>query len=1030
MEIFRWSRLLTTLAIAVGILLGRAQADEPVDQFLEALWQRHFYDEAIDYLERLPSNAQLPENVKQKVLYDQGLTRVERASGESDSKVRNSQLSQAAESFETFHKTFPQHEFAASAKNQIANILIERGRTEVQSAKTSDDKRASLSEARKLFEQARQQFIVAEKELDEQRQKIPKLVAEKDLQVQKRQLAGDLAQVRMLRSSVDYELAKTYAPNSAEAAKHLKAAARSYAALYESYRTRAAGLLARLWEGRCYQEMGELKQALGCYQELMDLPSTPDTRAIKTKSTRHAMECWTKDSERKYPDAIKSGERWEKESGSGQTDADALAIRYLTALAYQAQSNALPATDPNRRKLVGSARQFVGPVAAHPGEYQRPAKVLLVALGGAKDPKDAAGDRTTFADAFERGKQALERMQDAALQLKAAQGGTEKALIEALQKQKNENTTLAQESLRTATSVADGKTPMEDLNSARYYLCFLAWDGGQLYDAAVLGEFLASRYPDSLPGRQGARIALASYVRLYSESKSADKGFEMAQIQRIADTIFRRWPGEEEADEAALTLLNFAASQHQLDQALEYLGKISPNSPRRGQAELRAGQVLWSAYLRGSQAPAAERPPQAELDQLKKRAEDVLAGGIARLEKLEQGQQVDPTLAAAVFTMAQIYVDTGQPDKAVQWLENPKIGPLALIKAGSPAAAREGFAAETYKVALRAYIAVNPQQLKKAEAIMDALDKLVRASGDAKAAENLTAIYISLGRELQAHLQELRKTGKRKEMESVSKAFEVFLDRVTQRDTGANYASLNWVGETYFSLGSGFDEGTAQLSPQAKTYFEKATAAYQRMLEIALKDPKYKDQPDSLVAVRMRLADGYRRIGKFDEAIKTILAVLRERQEAKKPPLITAQVQAAEIYQSRGAADSRAYALAINGSDAGKDGANIIWGWSKLSKITMNNPKFAETFHQSRLAMAEARRLFALTQKEGPQQTKILENAKQDLWFTYKLHPDLGGEETSARYDRLLKQIQKSLGNKETGLKEFKERDTAAAAAK
>ena len=31
-----------------------------------------------------------------------------------------------------------------------------------------------------------------------------------------------------------------------------------------------------------------------------------------------------------------------------------------------------------------------------------------------------------------------------------------------------------------------------------------------------------------------------------------------------------------------------------------------------------------------------------------------------------------------------------------------------------------------------------------------------------------------------------------------------------------------------------------QLSTKAKTYFEKATAAYQRMLEMALKDPKYK----------------------------------------------------------------------------------------------------------------------------------------------------------------------------------------------
>ena len=36
-------------------------------------------------------------------------------------------------------------------------------------------------------------------------------------------------------------------------------------------RLRAAGLLARLWEGRCLQELGKYNQALGCYRELMDL---------------------------------------------------------------------------------------------------------------------------------------------------------------------------------------------------------------------------------------------------------------------------------------------------------------------------------------------------------------------------------------------------------------------------------------------------------------------------------------------------------------------------------------------------------------------------------------------------------------------------------------------------------------------------------------------------------------------------------------------------------------------------------------
>ncbi|MEX0978214.1 MAG: hypothetical protein WDZ48_05155, partial [Pirellulales bacterium] len=109
---------------------------------------------------------------------------------------------------------------------------------------------------------------------------------------------------------------------------------------------------------------------------------------------------------------------------------------------------------------------------------------------------------------------------------------------------------------------------------------------------------------------------------------------------------------------------------------------------------------------------------------------------------------------------------------------------------------------------------------------------------------------------------------------------------------------------------------------------------------------------------------------------------------------------------------------------------NLIWGWAKISKMTMSNPKFAETFHQARLNIAEARYRYALAQKDQDRRTKILQAAVQDLWSTYKLFPDLGGPDTSARYDRVLKTIQKALGQPDIGLAEFNQRDAASAAAK
>lgn len=1013
-------RSLLALALSVLGLAGGARGGEPVEQFLAALHQRQYHDTALDYLASLGGQTHLAADVRERLPFDEAQSLVTTAAAESNLPTRDNLLARAEELFTKFTAAHPGHDLAPSAKNEIAGVLLQRGRIAAHDASGAlNEKETRLATAREQFEQARRQLVAAEDDMVARLDGLPKLVTpdEADLAERKRKLGAELVHVRLLRASVDYELAGTYEAGSPKAKKHFQDAAKSYATLHETYRTRSAGLLARLWEGRCHQQLAQFKQALGCYQELIDLPASPDTQSVRAKATRGALECWTHDSQKKYREAIECGERWDSQAPADARDADSLAIRYLTGLAYQAQSKTLPAKDPNRRKLAGSARQYVDAVARQPGEYQRPAKMMLVALAPGKGPKDAGDKGATFAEAYEQGRQELEQMQQAAADLTLARGGTDKAAIAKLEKRKRETTAAAVDALRAAVNKSDAKTPLEDLNSARYYLCFLAWDMGQLADAAVLGEFLATRYPDTVAGRQGARIALAAYVRMHGEAKGDDKEFERAQVKRIAELIYKRWPNQEEADDAALTMLNFAVAERRFDEALACLAKVSAESPRRGQAEMRAGQALWSAYLRAMQLPLAERPKEEQLADLKKNAEEILAKGIARMEK---APAVDAALAAAVLSLTQIYVEAGEPDTAIAWLENAKLGPLMLVKANNPAAAREAFANETYKIALRAYIAVQPQQIKKAEEVMDLLEKHVQKSGDAAAAANLTAIYISLGRELQQHLQELSKAGKKKELEAVSSAFEVFLDRITKRETGGSYSSLNWVGETYYSLGKGLEEGGAP-SAKTKEYFQKASEAYEKMLPIATKDPKFKDQPETLVGIRLRIADCRRRSGNFDAAIKTLIGILQE-----KAVRLNVQVQAAELYQEHGATDPTGYALAITGSTPGRDGRNVVWGWAKISQLTTNRPEFESTFHQARLSMAEARYKYALTHKDEAKRTKILEAANQDLWYTYKLYPKLGGDETAARYDRLLKQIQKSLGKQETGLTEFKERDAAA----
>ena len=298
-----------------------------------------------------------------------------------------------------------------------------------------------------------------------------------------------------------------------------------------------------------------------------------------------------------------------------------------------------------------------------------------------KSRSDESNERvkepTTFSEAFDRAYQSLDEAQAASVGLKIAkdQKTVDQEVLTRLEGDKTKGEQAAMDDFRLALALA-GKGPVKDrpgdqeLNTARYYLCFLCYEMGEFYDAAVLGEFLAHHAvakpaegdaPAGKPEtalaagagdgknmapevmrREGAKIALTSYMRLYGESKQADKSFESAKIRDTAEYMLKHWPTEAEAEDAALALLNFAIADRRLDDAMGYLEKIPANSPRRGQWELYAGQVLWEAYLRAARAPADQRPPQEELDRYKSQARQGAQGG-SRARSRKRPSRIPPS---------------------------------------------------------------------------------------------------------------------------------------------------------------------------------------------------------------------------------------------------------------------------------------------------------------------------------------------------------------------------------------------------
>jgi hypothetical protein len=995
-------------------------AAEPVRPFVDALIGRQYFDQALDYLDSLANSPLVDDAFKESLDYETAQVLIQSAAGTSDRARREQQLDQAEARLNRFVDARVRRDLLGAARLQLANVLAERGRGLLHSAKLAAGVEASQLQiqGKEFLEQAQKKYIAAHAVLLADLAQLPKpaLIDPADLQTKQRkqQLQRDIARAELLLANVEYELAQNES-DPTNRRRGLQATAESYGRLFEAYRTIGTGLYAHYWQGRCYQELGDHRRALACYLDLIELPDAePEARLWQTKSLRQAMEIWTDPKQGKYGEAIKRGEKWleSDRAGSGK-DADALAIRYFLAVARQAESTETGSKPSGRSKQL--AKKLVAQVASYPGEYQKPAKLLLVKLGG-KGNDDA--ESKNFAEAYQAAVDSFDTLRATAVGLKIAEENGDQEAIAELQQSKQQQLETTQQTHRIAFSMAQGAKP-DELATLRSNLAYLKWEAGELYDAAVLGEFLAKAYPDSAMGRQGARIAMEAFAKIYAESKAEDKSFEEAQVRRIAEYILKRWPDQEDAEYASLKLLHFALADRQLERAEEYLKQIPAESPRRAAIELRFAQALWASYLQQSSAPIADRRPQGELDAIKSRAQSIFEGAI---QKLETGG-ASATLAAAILSLAQIYLDASQPAKAIEWLEKDAVGPLKLVQGNSPLVQQEGFAVEAYKAALRAYIAVQPQQLEKAESVMTALESRIEASGDAKANETLTLIYISLGRELQRQLQELRSSGKRAELELVSKGFEIFLDRVAKRDTGASFSSLNWVAETYYSLGTGFDDGAAKIPTQARTYFERAAETYQKILKMVEQQPSLAEG-DALLGIRLRLAVSLRRSGEYQQALNLLASVLGDNKNN-----LTAQVQAAETYQAQGDSKPDAYVNAIAGGMPDEQGNNLIWGWAKLSKLTMNNDKLASTFHDARLKLAEARFKYGLKQKVVKDRRRHVEGAKQELWITYKLYPQLGGAEFQPQYERLLKRIQNSLDEKDVGLKEFQDRASESASA-
>lgn len=1045
-RVFPGKRLLLGALAAVLFVFHAAPgvAGEPVEKFLDGLRRREMFEAAIMYVESLRSRPDIPAEVKTLLTYEEGRTLVEQALAETDAKKQSDALDAAAAKFQEFLNKHPNHDRVPATGRQLGRILkIRADRLVEQAARPVNAAQSEqmLKDAREYYKQALAAYEAAEKKLDQLvKESRPWLDGGTSEQKDRAQtVRADYLQIRLDIGEIVYLQAIASPEKSKERKDLLADSVKKFDEFAKQFRRYHAGSYALMYQARSLMALASAetdekkaeqsrKQATALLAQLYSqIDSDPVVRSLQFQAVRLSMANHLDAKEPEVDQAVKLGEQWnEVFRGREETEEDALGIKLLLARA-QKLKHAAAQQDADKRRIARAAVDLARFVAKYPGPYRDEARSIMAELGEGA----ASGDPQTFQEAFDLAKQNLETSR---VYLNEMASASDDAAREDLKKKQKEAEQAAFDMFRTAMKLRNaGDTPasQSDIDQVRYFQTYLYFQQDDPWRAAVMGEFLARRSPNSTGARPASAIALASYSKLYNAAPADKRAFEAQKMEELATFITDNWPEDDVARQATLALLDVMRAAGNRAKVVELLDKVPADSPSRVEVELKVGDFLWKEYLRDSRIPQGSdaAPTADELAAMSTRAEELLESGVKGAAE-QSGNEPTASLLAAKLSLVQLYTRSGQTAEALALLTaaDPP-GLLTLVENKHPVVERlGGFKPEVLRLALQAYVGNNDQE--KAVAVMDDLENEFKGQGsDAQA--RLTRIYIRLGLELQEDLKRYKQEGKTDQYKKTLDATKAFLTRIAARQQGVTFTVLSWISETFYNLGESAD------GADAREFYSEAKKAYERML--GNKDAGFwPDQNTDAYKTRtkIQLARCLRGLGDYEGSLK----LLKEILAASKSNL-DVQREAAETLQAWGAAekDTEKLLMAMMG-DPPRGNDKEIWGWDYMSRVLQTfvgklrneartaadqetaalKASQAETysgrFHECRYNMAMCLFEFAKAQTDGERRTRYLGQAEKAIALLVPLYPDMGGEEWYPRYDTLLRDIQRQQGNSAAGL--------------
>ena len=994
------SRRMPLIGLAFGITLALVtpcSAEEPAEAFVQTLRSAGFYDVALTYLDRMATSSVAPADFRSSTELEKAQVFFDLAKSSRDPGLRDEYLAKTESSLKTFIGA-GDHPRIGEARMQLGSMQLIRASQLMSGEPTKDDRKT----ARAAYLSAADTFTSIVKKIrgELESMKGAKIDVKKDPEAASRRdrLRGEYLQGLVSSADARKMAAETFENPAKDGKKLLQAALVDFNELGEKYDDYVQGVIAYLYAGEIHEQLGQTTEAGNAYRRLLEVPDADDLRESKFRAISGLIRLAMSKSPPDLKTAIELGTPWvDKIRPNERTSAAASELQLNLAKALLAKSDDKKMGKPGELKqALSDGRKMLNKIVKIPGEHLAESKKLLEGLGVSVDDSDplpvSAERPKNLADALNQSRMLLQASEELSRSLKAIKskkGDAVEAQRSELETQLAETRGIASEILRMGLATINSETDGDNIRSARQFSAYTLLQSGRYRDAVVVGSFLSKSAPGTDAGLAGGLIAMNALRSLLLEDETNET--LIGSLRGLGDYLSKTWPNDPSAAGAKSVLVQLALKNSNWDQALQMIGEM-PGGGEKGALQRLLGRMMYADSVAASRTDDSAR------------ATELLSGSEKQLRaglKSIQGGLVDENSVKAALTLAKIEIKGGGFQAALKTLNDKTFGPIPISQ--KLKLEDSGFKSDLYGTELRALVGNMTDggdasaSLERAVEVMDRLKGSVTGED---AQTQLSRIYMGMARDIRDQID----TATPDKRDALVEAFRVFLEKMSQSNNDPS--TLQWIGQTLMTMAE------ATMPPGAN----KADGASAKLLETSVATfEQLKAQGGKLPAsVDYQLGKAQRLSGQYQSAIDTLEVVL-----AESPMMLNAQMEAAMAYEQWAPTVDppkfigKAYSFALNGArPGGSKNQNVIWGWGKISKLTSSNPKFRQTFFESRYHVALCRYLQGKAEKND----RIIAQSATDITKVAALYPDLGGPPQHAKFDKLLRQIQSEMGTKVTGL--------------